>query len=305
MPLEHLLSTQQFLDKKLLATIFHKATLFEKADRLGKVPKPMKNKILSCVFYEPSTRTRFSFESAMIKLGGQVVSTENAGQFSSAIKGETLEDSIKIISGYSDLIVLRHPEADAAERAAKVSPVPIINAGNGAGEHPTQALLDLYTIHQEIGRLENFTIALVGDLFYGRTIHSLIYLLSLATDIEIFLVSPKQLKLPEKYRSFLKECKIKFTETEDLESILSQIDVLYMTRIQKERFASPELYEQVKNAFILDQKALNKLSQNAIIMHPLPRVSEISQEVDADPRAAYFRQARNGLYIRMALLDLL
>ncbi|MFZ5559238.1 MAG: aspartate carbamoyltransferase [Patescibacteria group bacterium] len=305
MNLKHIVSTKQFLNKKILNDIFKVADSFEKTNQRGRVPKILQNKILSCVFYEPSTRTRFSFESAMLKLGGQVISTESAGHFSSAIKGETLEDSIRIISGYSDIIVLRHPEVGAAERAAKVSLVPIVNAGDGSGEHPTQALLDLYTIRKELGRLDDLKIAMVGDLLYGRTIHSLIYLLSISHNIEVFLVSPRELKLPEKYKSFLEKHKIKFSESDNLENIISKIDVLYMTRIQKERFSSSQLYERVKNSFALDKKLLNKLRKQAVIMHPLPRVNEISQEVDSDNRAAYFRQARNGLYIRMALLNLL
>lgn len=305
MKLKHILSTQQFLNKNALIDIFRKADKFEKADQQGKVPKLLRNKILSCVFYEPSTRTRFSFESAMLKLGGQVISTESAGHFSSAIKGETLEDSIRIISGYSDMIVLRHHEPGAAERAAKVSPVPVINAGDGDREHPTQALLDLYTIQKELNRIDNFKIGMVGDLLYGRTIHSLIYLLSFNHNIEIFLVAPRELRLSGKYKSFLNSRKIQFSESDNLESVLSKIDVLYMTRIQKERFSSARLYERVKNSFVLNKKLLAKLNRRAVIMHPLPRVNEISQEVDNDRRAAYFRQARNGLYIRMALLNLL
>ena len=285
--------------------IFKRADAFEKGDRQGRIPKLLQDKILSCIFYEPSTRTRFSFESAMIKLGGQVISTENAGHFSSAIKGETLEDSIRVISGYSDIIVLRHHESGAAEQAAKVSSVPIINAGDGDGEHPTQALLDLYTIKKELGRTDNFKIGMVGDLRYGRTIHSLIYLLSLNHNIEIFLVAPKELQLPQKYKLFLNSKKIQFSELDNLESVLSNVDVLYMTRIQKERFASARLYERVKTSFVLNKKLLGKLGKRAIIMHPLPRINEISREVDNDKRAAYFRQAQNGLYIRMALLVLL
>ena len=305
MSFKHILSTQQFLNKKVLVDIFRRADKFEKADRQGKIPKLLQNKILSCVFYEPSTRTRFSFESAMLKLGGQVISTESAGHFSSAIKGETLEDSVRIIAGYSDMIVLRHTEPGAAERAAKVSSVPIINAGDGDGEHPTQALLDLYTIQKELGSIDNFKIGMVGDLFYGRTIHSLIYLLSISHNVEIFLVAPRKLRLPAKYKSFLNSRKIRFSESDNLESILPKIDVLYMTRIQKERFSSTKLYKRVKNSFVLNKKMLDKLNKRAVIMHPLPRVNEISREVDDDKRAAYFRQARNGLYIRMALLNLL
>ena len=305
MSFKHILSTQQFLNKKVLVDIFRRADKFEKADRQGKIPKLLQNKILSCVFYEPSTRTRFSFESAMLKLGGQVISTESAGHFSSAIKGETLEDSVRIIAGYSDMIVLRHTEPGAAERAAKVSSVPIINAGDGDGEHPTQALLDLYTIQKELGSIDNFKIGMVGDLFYGRTIHSLIYLLSISHNVEIFLVAPRKLRLPAKYKSFLNSRKIRFSESDNLESILPKIDVLYMTRIQKERFSSTKIYKRVKNSFVLNKKLLDKLNKRAVIMHPLPRVNEISREVDEDKRAAYFRQARNGLYIRMALLNLL
>jgi len=305
MKLKHILSTQQFLDKNVLINIFKKADKFEKADHQNKVPKLLKNKILSCLFYEPSTRTRFSFESAMIKLGGQVISTENAKQFSSVSKGETLTDSIKVISGYSDMIVLRHHESGSAESAARVSSVPIINAGDGDGEHPTQALLDLYTIKKELGQIDNFKIAMVGDLLYGRTIHSLIYLLSLSRNVEIFLVSPNDLKLPEKYKSFLDSKKIKFSESNNLENILSKVDVLYMTRVQKERFSSKKLYERIKNSFVLNEKLLKKLKKRSIIMHPLPRINEISLKVDEDKRAAYFRQARNGLYIRMALLSIL
>ena len=305
MKLKHILSTQQFLDKNVLINIFKKADKFEKADRQNKVPKLLQNKILSCLFYEPSTRTRFSFESAMLKLGGQVISTESAGQFSSAIKGETLIDSIKVISGYSDIIVLRHQESGSAKEAAKVSSVPIINAGDGDGEHPTQALLDLYTIKKELGQIDNLKIGMVGDLLYGRTIHSLIYLLSLSSNIEIFLVSPRELKLSKEYKAFLNLNKIKFSESDNLENIISEVNVLYMTRIQKERFSSKKLYERIKNSFILNEELLKKLKKRSIIMHPLPRINEINRKVDDDKRAAYFRQAKNGLYIRMAILNLL
>lgn len=248
MHLRHILSTQQFLDKDLLADIFARAERFEHADRRGKVPKPLQDKILACVFYEPSTRTRFSFESAMLKLGGQVISTESAGHFSSAIKGETLEDSIRIVSGYADAIALRHHEAGAAERAAKVSAVPVINAGDGDGEHPTQALLDLYTIKRELGRTDHFAIGMVGDLRYGRTIHSLIYLLSLHRNVEVHLVAPRALALPEKYTAFMKMRRMKFSKSDNLESVLPEIDVLYMTRIQKERLPSERLYHPTRDA---------------------------------------------------------
>lgn len=302
--MHHILTTQQFLDRQLLKKIFQSAAQFEKLDKRRKIPPLLRSRILASLFYEPSTRTRFSFEAAALKLGGQVISTESAGHFSSAMKGETLEDTIRVVGGYADVIVLRHPEIGSAERAAKVSPVPIINAGDGAGEHPTQALLDLYTVQKELGRLDNFTIALAGDLRHGRTIHSLIHLLSLCRQLKIFLVSPRELALPNAYASFLKKHKINFTVTSDLDEILPHVDVLYLTRIQKERFSSARLYHTVKDTLVINKKKLKRLRKSAIVIHPLPRVREINPDVDSNPRAAYFRQAKNGLYVRMALLDL-
>jgi len=303
MKIKHVLNARQFLKPKLIDEIFDLAD--ECRAENDNLSNCLKGKILASLFYEPSTRTRFSFESAMLRLGGSIITTENAREFSSAKKGETLEDTIKVVGSYADIIVLRHFEKGASLRASRVSSIPIINAGDGAGEHPTQALLDLYTIKKELGRTDKLNIALVGDLLYGRTIHSLLYLLTNYREIKLFLVSPKELKLPKFYLNLLKKKKVKFTETDNLAAILPKIDVLYMTRIQKERFPSLDLYEKVKNAFLLDKKMLRKLSKRAIIMHPLPKLSEIAKEVDADPRAAYFRQAKNGLYIRMALLRFL
>lgn len=305
MNLKHILTTKQFLNQSLITEIFKHADRFAAADQKKKVPKALKDKILACVFYEPSTRTRFSFESAMLKLGGQVITTESAGHFSSAIKGETLEDSIKIISSYADAIVLRHPEPGAAQRAATVSTVPVINAGDGTGEHPTQALLDIYTIYKECGRTKNLHIALVGDLLHGRTIHSLIYLLAVSGKVRLSLISPPTLQLPSMYKTFLKKHKIPYVETGKLAAVLPTVDVLYMTRVQKERFSSPKAYKQVKDSFILNRQSLHQMKKSAMIMHPLPRVNEIEQAVDLDSRAAYFRQAQHGLHIRMALLHLL
>lgn len=305
MTIKHILSAKQFLNKNILMEMFGRADMFEKLDKENKFPDSLKGNILACLFYEPSTRTRFSFESAMLKLGGQVISAESAGQFSSAVKGETLEDSIKVVSGYADVIALRHPEIGSAQKAANISNVPIINAGDGAGEHPTQALLDIYTIFRELGRINNFKIAFAGDLLNSRTMHSLIHLLSICKNIEIYLISPSQLQLPKKYISILKKQKIRFYELENFGNILPQIDILYTNRIQKERFASQKLYEKVKNAFIFDKTLLKKMKLTAAILNPLPRVNEISPEVDNDKRAAYFRQAKNGLYIRMALLEML
>ncbi len=300
---DHILSTQQFLDPQRLEELFGAADQLADANRLGTVEQSLIGKVVACIFYEPSTRTRLSFESAVLKLGGQVISTESAGHFSSAVKGETLEDTIRIISGYADAIVLRHPDSGAAQRAATVADVPIINAGDGDGEHPTQALLDLYTIRQELGRTDQLHIAMVGDLRYGRTVHSLLYLLSLSANIRISLISPEFLRLPQQYRDFLVARSVPTVEHQQLESVISDVDVLYMTRVQKERFSGPDAYEKVKDAFVLDQALLEQLPAQAVVMHPLPRITEITAAVDADQRAAYFRQARNGLPVRMALLQ--
>lgn len=305
MKLKHVLSSEQFTDKKFMNSLFASASNLEKLEKKGKTGNLLKGKILATIFYEPSTRTRLSFEAAMLKLGGQVVSAESASQFSSAKKGESLEDTIKIISGYADAVVLRHPEIGSAQKASEVSDVPIINAGDGQGEHPTQALLDLYTIKKEIGSLDNKTIAFIGDLLYGRTIHSLIHFMPMFKNVHVKLISPKQLKLPEKYKHILIKNKISFVESESLIALDSSVSVAYITRVQKERFDSEEEYEEVKDVCVVDASVLNKLGKNAIIMHPLPRVNEISPEIDTDKRAAYFRQAKNGLYVRMALLKML
>lgn len=258
---------------------------------------------MATVFYEPSTRTRFSFESAMLRLGGSVISSEAAGHFSSAYKGETLEDSIRVIGSYADIIVLRHPEVGASERAIAVSTVPIVNAGDGAGEHPTQALLDLYTIRTELGRLENMTIALIGDLKNGRTIHSLIHLLGLIPTMHIILVSPESLQLPDELLMGLRATRAKVTIIQDLKQALLEADVVYMTRIQKERFNTPEEYNSVKGSYILGPTDLPLLKLQSVILHPLPRIDEIHPSVDNDARAAYFRQTKHGLFLRMALID--
>lgn len=299
--MKHLISTKQFTSQKSLEKIFSLADSYKKV----KSADILKNKILACIFYEPSTRTRLSFETAALKLGASVISTENAAQFSSAAKGETLEDTIKIISGYADAIVLRHYQQGASKKASTVSSVPIINAGDGAGEHPTQALLDLYTIKNELSRLDNLNIALAGDLLNGRTIHSLISLLSLYRADTLYLVSPESLKIPKKYTDYLNNKKIKYIETCDLQESLKNIDVLYMTRVQKERFKNIDQYEKVKDLYSIDAKNIKHMKKNSIVMHPLPRINEISPDIDNDKRAAYFRQAENGLYIRMAILDLI
>ena len=281
--------------------------LFASADRMRDLPRPstlQAGKILATIFYEPSTRTRLSFESAMLRMGGQVISTENAREFSSAIKGETVEDTVMMASGYADAIVIRHFEQGAAARAAAVSPIPILNAGDGPGEHPTQALLDLYTIQHELGRIDNLRIALVGDLRYGRTARSLALLSRLTTGVELIFVSPPQVPMGDDIRAALDTAGIPYRDEQNLAKVLPDVDVVYQTRVQKERFASEDEYRAVKGTYILNRSMYDRLNPDAVVMHPLPRVDEITTEVDTDPRSAYFRQARNGVFIRMALLDL-
>lgn len=299
--MKHIISTKQFLDKSLLENLFIAASAFETVDPIN-CPRPLASKVIATLFYEPSTRTRLSFESAVQRLGGNIISTESAGQFSSAAKGETLEDSIRIIESYADAIVIRHPAVGSAQLAADYAKVPIINAGDGAGEHPTQALLDLYTVQKAKGKIDGLRIGLVGDLLYGRTIHSLIQLLT-QYKVTLCCIAPTALQLPEKYQKLLRDAGVKFELISDWSKVIGGLDVIYMTRIQKERFKSVQDYEKVKNSFILDKSSLKELHKDAVIMHPLPRVNEIATEVDADPRAIYFEQAKNGLYMRMALLD--
>jgi len=307
MKLKHIISARQF-DKKSLQSIF---TIANKI-KVGQYEKnALSGKILASLFYEPSTRTRLSFESAMLRLGGKIISTENARQFSSVAKGETLEDTIRIISFFSDVIVLRHPEKGASELAAKFASVPVINGGDGNGEHPTQALYDLYTIFSKFppkaklangGKNQNFTVTMMGDLKNGRTIHSLSRLLALYPKVKQIFVSPKPLAVPDDLKEELKVKKIDYSEVEDFEKGVSQADVVYQTRIQKERFKNEKEYKKYFGKYIIDKDSLKYLKKKAVIMHPLPRINEISKEVDSDPRAAYFEEAQNGLYTRMALL---
>ena len=301
MKIKHIIKSQQFTPEILF-------DLFKRADELRKNPDEiLKGKVLATLFYEPSTRTRLSFESAMLKMGGNIISTENAKEFSSSIKGESIEDSIRVISSYADAIVLRHYEEGIAEKASEVSKVPIINAGDGKGQHPTQALLDVYTIYLEIGKLDNLKIVMVGDLASGRTIRSLCYLLSKFRGNEIIFISPDSLKIGQDIKDYLLRKKVKFKEETDLNKTLPEVDVIYMTRIQKERICSKD-YEKSKGKYIINLNNLNLIKSNSIIMHPLPHVEEINLPLDIeenDKRVAYFRQSENGLYIRMALLDLI
>jgi aspartate carbamoyltransferase catalytic subunit len=300
--LRHIVSAKQLGNKKLLEQLFASAEQMERDDAQRAVPQLLRGRILAALFYEPSTRTRFSFEAAMQKLGGGVLTAENAKESSSATKGESISDTIRIVSGYADAIAIRHYEEGAAKLAADVSPVPVINAGDGIGEHPTQALGDIFTIQRELGRVEGIKVSLIGDLLYGRTIHSLLPLLALYKGVEITLVSPPQLRLPAKYTNFLKARGVSFSETGKLGGSIRGADVIYVTRVQRERFDAEEEYARVKDAYIIDAQIADKLKAKAIIMHALPRVSEISVDVDSNYRAAYFRQAKNALYTRMALL---
>lgn len=296
--MKHIVAVDQF-DRAWLESIFAEADRL-RSDRA--TSDLLRGKILATLFYEPSTRTRLSFESAMMRLGGNVISTENAREFSSAIKGETVEDTVRILSGYADGIVIRHYEQGAAARAAKASPVPIINGGDGPGEHPTQALLDLYTIHNELGRFDNLKVALVGDLRFGRAARSLALLLRQARNVELVFVAPDAVPMGDDIKDALDDAGVRWHEEPDLATAMESVDVVYQTRIQRERFATPEEYASAKGIYIITPENMQALPEHAIVMHPLPRVDEIHPDVDSDPRAAYFRQAHNGVFVRMALL---
>jgi aspartate carbamoyltransferase catalytic subunit len=261
----------------------------------------LKGKILANLFYEPSTRTSSSFIAAMERLGGSVISI-NEVKYSSVSKGESLPDTIRTLECYADVLVLRHPETGAAAIAANAAKKPVINAGDGVGEHPTQALLDTFTIMEELGRLDNLTVTMLGDLKYGRTVHSLARLLTNFTNIKLNYVSPDILKMPKEVMDEVSAKKVPQTEYSSLEKVLVETDVLYVTRVQNERFENPADYETVKGAYVIDPEIMKAAKKDMIVMHPLPRVGEISTDFDDDPRAAYFRQMEYGLYVRMALL---
>lgn len=295
------LRADQF-SKDEISLIMKLAGEYESALLQGKVLNVMDGKILSTLFYEPSTRTRLSFEAAMLRLGGTVVSVAEA-KSSSASKGESLHDTIKTVEGYADVIVLRHPQIGSAEEAAQATDTPVLNAGDGAGQHPTQSLLDFYTIQKEKGAVDGQTIVLAGDLKNGRTVHSLALLLS-DYDVKFIFVAPQALQMPREIVDRLKANGTEVEETEDLAEGLKSGDVLYMTRIQKERFEDPAEYERLKGSFVLTRKHLDQAKDGISIMHPLPRVNEIAEDMDDYSGAAYFRQAANGVPVRMALLAL-
>ncbi len=290
--MNHVLSISQF-DRETIEKLFERARHFKKiVEKQGSSDK-LKGRVSANLFYEPSTRTSSSFAAAMYRLGGNVVSINDVN-YSSVSKGETLEDTVRTLEQYTDVIVLRHSEVGAAKRAAAVASVPVINAGDGIGEHPTQALLDLFTIYEEQGRVDGLTITVLGDLKNGRTVHSLAQLLKLY-DTKLHAVAPEQLAFPAKYGTA--------TNHETLDEIIADTDILYVTRVQRERFNSLEDYEKVQRSYVIDEAVANRMKNSASIMHPLPRVGEIAFEVDKDPRAAYFRQMQNGMFVRMALLE--
>jgi aspartate carbamoyltransferase len=260
----------------------------------------LRGKILANLFYEPSTRTSSSFMAAMLRLGGQVIPINNV-QYSSVTKGESLPDTVRTLESYSDVIVIRHPEVGSAATAARYASKPVINAGDGVGEHPTQALLDLYTIVEALGSVHGLKVAMVGDLKFGRTVHSLTKLL-VNYPVEFVFVSPEILRMPKDVLDVVDASGHRYEEREDVHEIIGGVDVLYVTRVQKERFTDLAEYDTVKDRYVVDPELMSRAQERMIVMHPLPRVNEISYAVDSDPRAAYFRQMRNGMYIRMALL---
>jgi aspartate carbamoyltransferase catalytic subunit len=286
--------------KKEIETIVRTAAQMEKELKRKYSLNLLKGKILATLFFEPSTRTRLSFEAAMQRLGGGVISMGSV-EGSSVAKGETLVDTAQTVAQYADVIVVRHPRIGSAKEVADAVSIPVINAGDGAGQHPTQALLDLYTIRKELGTLRNLSIALVGDLKNGRTVHALVEVLSHHA-VHFYFVAPNPLRMPGEITERMKEKGCEVIETDDLALAASKSDLIYMTRIQKERFADVSEYEKVKGSYVLNREFLERLKKRVTILHPLPRVDEINPDVDAYPGAAYFRQMRNGVFVRMALL---
>lgn len=280
--------------------------VFELAHQIIRDPKKFSKvcdgKILATLFYEPSTRTRFSFEAAMMRLGGKILGFSEPNS-SSASKGETIADTIKMVSIYTDIIAMRHPKEGAARVASKYSSVPVINAGDGGHQHPTQTLTDLLTIEMLKKGLRGHTIGMCGDLKFGRTVHSLIKAMSRYEETKFILISPKELQIPEYIKEeFIKKKNIEFKEVDKLDDVIGELDILYMTRIQRERFFNEAEYLRLKDSYILDAEKMKKAKEDMIVMHPLPRVNEIAMEVDSDKRAAYFKQAEYGMYVRMALM---
>lgn len=296
--MRHLLSPLDMSVKEL-------DSLFDLANDIEKNPDKYKdacrNKKIATLFYEPSTRTRLSFEAAMINLGGQVLGFSEAAS-SSAAKGESLADTIKVVSCYADICAMRHPKEGSALVAANNANIPVINAGDGGHQHPTQTLTDLLTIRSLKGKLGGFTIGLCGDLKFGRTVHSLINALLRYDDIKFVLISPEELKVPDYIRDAIEEAGCEYEEVTNLDDVMGDLDILYMTRVQRERFFNEEDYIRLKDSFILTKDKMKEAREDMLVLHPLPRVNEISVKVDKDPRAVYFKQAQYGVYVRMALI---
>jgi aspartate carbamoyltransferase catalytic subunit len=279
-------------------------TILDLAEKFEKKPKQkiLENYVVASLFFEPSTRTRLSFESAASQLGAKIVGFTDASS-SSVKKGETLKDTIMMVSNYADIIVMRHPKEGSSRYASEVASVPVLNAGDGANQHPTQCLLDLYSIRKTQGTLDNLHVAFVGDLKYGRTVHSLVTALT-NFNTTFHLVSPVELKLPSSVKRFIKEKNLDYFQYTELDEVIPKVDILYMTRIQQERFSDPLEYEKVKNSYVLRNSMLDDSKPNLKVLHPLPRVNEITEDVDSNPKAYYFTQALNGVYVRQALLAL-
>ena len=298
-PFKNIIHTKQF-NKDYLFKLFK----LTKKLKTKKIKKTLKGKIVALLFYEPSTRTKFSFESAVIRLGGDIISTENASMFSSFVKKETIEDTMRMVNKYADALVIRCKDDLYPTKALSVAEIPVINAGSGTTQHPTQSLLDVYTIYEKFKKIDNLNIVFVGDLLRGRTINSLLYILAHYNNTFTF-VSIENSQISNEMKAFLKEKEISYTETNDLKDVIKNADVCYMTRVQEERFDNADEYEKAKGQFIMTGDLANTMKKESIILHPLPRVDEITHDVDLNNRAWYFKQAENGLFVRMALLSML
>lgn len=297
---QSILSVSQF-DRDTIDYLFQRTSeMREMVEKVGSAPL-LRQYVAACIFYEPSTRTSSSFIAAMERLGGRIIPITSGVEFSSVSKGETLADTVRVLEQYADTIILRHPTVGAAKTAAEYASVPVINAGDGPGEHPTQALLDLFTIYDELGMIDGLKVAMVGDLRYGRTVHSLTKLL-LQYDVSFRFVSPEILRLPLNVMNQVIDAGKDVRETHDVADVIENADVLYVTRVQKERFTDLRQYEDVKDQYEITDEIMKQAQEKMVVMHPLPRVGEIHYSVDSDPRAAYFRQVQNGMFVRMALL---
>ena len=299
--LKNIISIKDFT-RQDIEYILRQASKLEKIAKSREVSNELQGKILGLMFFEPSTRTRMSFETAMKRLGGESIGFESSDS-SSVSKGESIADTAKMFEGYSDALVIRHEREGVSKYISNIVDVPVINAGDGAGQHPTQTLLDLYTIKKEIGEIDNLKIALIGDLKYGRTVHSLSHALSLFDNVKLYLVSPKELKIPQEVLHDLNKTNTQYEEFEKIEDIIDDVDVLYVTRIQKERFGDIEDYLKIKGSYIINKKLLE--GKDLIVMHPLPRIDEISTDVDDTKYNKYFTQATNAVPVRMAILKTL